>query len=54
MFAKDKACVPNHVNLQIKVSVNPCLVETPQGIGELGSNPAAGSELLLLNTKLVM
>lgn len=31
--------------------LNPCLVEAPQGIGELGSIPAAGSELLLLNTK---
>lgn len=52
MFATDKACVPDHANLQIKDSVNPGLVEAPQGIGELGSIPAAaGSELLLLNTK---
>lgn len=51
MFAKDKACAPDHVNLQIKDSANPCLVEAPQGIGELGSIPAVGSELLLLNTK---
>lgn len=53
MFAKDKAYGPDHVNLQIRDSVNPCLVEAPQGIGELGSIPVAGSELLPLNTKLV-
>lgn len=34
MFAKDKAYIPpDHVNLQIKASVNPGLVEAPQGIG---------------------
>lgn len=53
MFAKDKAYGPDHVNLQIRDYVNPSLVEAPQGIGELGSIPVAGSELLLLNTKLV-
>lgn len=51
MFGKDKACVPDHVNLQIKDSVHPGLVEAPQGIAKLGSIPVPGSELLLLNTK---
>jgi hypothetical protein len=51
MFAKDKARVPDHVNLQIKDSLNPCLAEAPQGIAKLGSIPGLGSELLLQNTK---
>lgn len=38
MFAKDKACVPDHVNLLIKDSVNLCLVEAPQGIAELAAS----------------